>query len=78
MWIQLSDGDTFDLSEDEALDLYEALWQRSLERGAVSAAAKLRYALIWPGGTAMKVALDTFETVAVTAARDDESAPQEA
>ncbi|MFZ0341881.1 MAG: hypothetical protein WAL31_06060 [Gaiellaceae bacterium] len=74
MRIRLSEGETFDLSEDEAQDLYDALWQRTREHGAISAAAKLRNALTWPGGTATTVALDSFETVAVTAARENESA----
>jgi hypothetical protein len=73
MRIQLSDGEVFELSEDEAQDLYDALWQRAREHGAVSAATKLRNALTWPGGTATRVALDALETMAVTAAREDES-----
>ena len=72
MRIELGDGDLLELSDLEARTLYEALLQRARERGAASAARKLRPALAWSGGAGTKVALDQFETEAVQAVRGQE------
>jgi hypothetical protein len=71
MRIELSDGAMFDLSDQEARTLYETLLERARQRGAISAAGKLRPALAWSSGPGTKVALDQFETAAVQAVRKD-------
>jgi hypothetical protein len=70
MRIELSDGEMFELSDHEARTLYEKLLDRARQRGATSAARKLRPALAWPSGTGTTIALDQFETAAVKAIRD--------
>ena len=72
MRIELGDGEMLELSDSEARTLYEALLQRARQRGALSAARKLRPALAWSGGAGTKVALDQFETAAVQAIHEDE------
>ena len=72
MRIELGDGEVLALSDSEAQTLYEALLQRARERGAISAARKLRPALAWSGGAGTKVALDQFETAAVQAVHGQE------
>jgi hypothetical protein len=72
MRIELGDGEVLELSDSEARTLYEALLQRARQRGAISAARKLRPALAWSGGAGIKVALDQFETAAVQAVHEDE------
>ena len=72
MRLELSDGETLDISEQEARALYETLLERARQRGAISAAGKLRPALAWASGTGTRVALDHFETAAVQAVREDE------
>ena len=71
MRIELSDGELFELSDHEAWTLYETLLERARQRGAISAAGKLRPALTWSSGVGTKVALDQFETAAVQAVRED-------
>lgn len=71
MQIELSDGEIFELSDHEAWSLYETLLERARQRGAISAAKKLRPALAWSGGVGTKVALDQFETGAVQAVREN-------
>jgi hypothetical protein len=70
MRIELSDGEVLDLSDHEARTLYETLLERARQRGAISAAGKLRPALAWSSGAGTKVALDQFETRAVQAIRE--------
>jgi hypothetical protein len=72
MRIELSDGEMFELSEHEAWNLYEALLARAQvrQRGAGSAARKLRPALSWSSDDGTKVILDQFETAAVQAIRE--------
>jgi len=72
MRIELSDGEMFELSDHEAWTLYETLLERARQRGATSAARKLRPALAWSSEVGTKVALDQFETAAVQALREDE------
>src|ERR1700760_3618802 len=50
MRIELSDGEVLELSEREAHTLYETLLERARQRGAGSAARKLRPALTWSSG----------------------------
>jgi hypothetical protein len=71
MRIELSDGEMFELSDHEASMLYEALLERARQRGAMSAAGKLRPALVWSSGAGTTVVLDQFETAAVQAVRQD-------
>ncbi|MGZ4419356.1 MAG: hypothetical protein ACXVRV_14445 [Gaiellaceae bacterium] len=71
MRIELSDGEVLDLSDHEARTLYETLLERARQRGAISAAGKLRPALAWSSGAGTKVALDQFETGAVQSVRED-------
>jgi hypothetical protein len=71
MRIELSDGETFELSDHEAWLLYETLLERARQRGAISAARKLRPALSWSSGVGTKVARDQFETAAVQAIREN-------
>jgi hypothetical protein len=71
MQIELSDGEIFELSDHEAWSLYETLLERARQRGAISAAKKLRPALAWSSGVGTKVALDQFETGAVQAVREN-------
>jgi hypothetical protein len=71
MQLKLSDGGTLELSDHEARTLYETLLERARERGAISAARKLRPALAWSSGAGTTVALDQFETAAVEAACRD-------
>jgi hypothetical protein len=71
MRIELSDGEMLELSDQDARTLYEALLERARQRGAISAARKLRPALVWSSGTGTKVILDQFETAAVQSFRDD-------
>jgi hypothetical protein len=73
MRIELGDGEMLELSDREARTLYEELLQRVRQRGAISAARKLRPALAWSGGAGTKVALDQFETAAVQAVRTTSS-----
>lgn len=70
MRIELTDGETLELSDREAWTLYETLLERTRQRGAISAARKLRPALDWSSGAGTKVALDHFETEAVHAIRE--------
>ena len=70
MRIELNDGEMFELSEHEAWSLYEALLERARQRGATSAARKLRPALTWSSGVGTTVALDQFETAAVQTVRE--------
>ena len=72
MRIELGDGEMLELSDSEARTLYAALLQRARQRGAISAARKLRPALAWSGGAGTTVALDQFETAAVQAVHEDE------
>jgi hypothetical protein len=73
MRLELSDGEMLELSDPEARTLYETLLERARQRGAISAAHKLRPALAWSSGARTKVALDQFETAAVLqAVREDE------
>ncbi len=71
MRIELCDGEMLELADYEARTLYETLLERVRQRGAVSAARKLRPALAWSGGAGTKVALDQFESAAVQAVRED-------
>jgi hypothetical protein len=71
MRIVLSDGEMFELSDHEARTVYETLLERARQRGATSAARKLRPALAWSSGAGTTVALDGFETAAVQAVRAD-------
>lgn len=70
MRIELSDGEIFELSDNEAWALYETLLEHARQRGATSAAKKLRPALAWSSGVETKVALDYFETGAVKTIRE--------
>ena len=72
MRLELSDGETFELSEHEAWALYETLLERVRQRGAISAARKLRPALAWSSGAETSVAFDQFETEAVQTVREDD------
>jgi len=71
MRIELSDGETFALSDHEAWSLYETLLERVRQRGAISAAKKLRPALAWASSVETRVAFDQFETAAVQSAREN-------
>jgi hypothetical protein len=71
MRIELSDGEMLEMSDREAKTLYAALLERVRQRGAISAASKLRPALTWSSGAGTKVAFDHFETEAVQAVRAD-------
>jgi hypothetical protein len=71
MRIELSDGEMLELPDQDARTLYEALLERARQRGAISAARKLRPALLWSSGTGTKVTLDQFETAAVQSVRDE-------
>ena len=72
MRIELSDGEMLELSDGEARTLHEALLARARQRGASSAARKLRPALAWSSGVGTKVALDQLETSAVRAVHEEE------
>lgn len=69
MRLELSDGEMLDLSDHEARTLYGTLLERARarQRGAISAARKLRPAIAWPSEAGATVALDQFETEAVHA-----------
>ena len=71
MRIELCDGEMLELADYEARMLYETLLERARQRGAISAAAKLRSAIAWSSGARTKVAFDHFETEAVQAVRED-------
>ena len=71
MRIELSDGEILEIPDREARTLYATLLERARQRGAVSAARKLRPALTWSSGGGTKVALNEFETQAVNTARKD-------
>jgi hypothetical protein len=70
MRIELNDGEMFELSDHEAWTLYEKLLDHARQRGATSAARKLRPALAWSSGARTTVALDQFESAAVQAIRE--------
>jgi hypothetical protein len=70
MRIELNDGEMFELSDHEAWTLYEKLLDQARQRGATSAARKLRPALAWSSGAGTTVALNQFESAAVQAIRD--------
>ena len=73
MRLELSDGGMLELSDPEVRTLYETLLERARQRGAVSAAGKLRPALAWSSGAGTRVAFDQFETAAVLqAVRENE------
>lgn len=72
MRIELIDGELLELSDQEARTLYATLLERARQRGATSAAGKLRPALAWSSGSGTKVALDQFETTAVRAVQGEE------
>ena len=72
MRIELSDGEMFELSDQEARTLYETLLERARQRGASAAARKLRPALAWSSESGTTIFLDQFETAAVQAAREDD------
>ena len=73
MRIELTDGEMLELSDREAQTLYETLLERARQRGASSAAGKLRPALAWSSEAGTTVAFDQFETAAVLqAVREDE------
>jgi hypothetical protein len=71
MRIELSDGEILEIRDQEVRALYATLLERTRQRGAVSAASKLRPALTWSSGAGTKVELDQFETEAVNAVRND-------
>jgi hypothetical protein len=71
MRIELSDGEILEIPDQEVRALYATLLERTRQRGAVSAASKLRPALTWSSGAGTKVELDQFETEAVNAVRND-------
>jgi hypothetical protein len=72
MRIELSDGGMLERSDHEAQTPYETLLERARQRGAISAAGKLRPALAWSSGIRTKVAFDHFEIEAVQAVREDD------
>ena len=72
MRIELTDGETLDLTDNEARDLYQALLERARQYGAISAAGKLRTAVAWSSASGAKVALNRSETAAVIAVRSGE------
>lgn len=72
MRLELSDGEMFELSDHEAWTLYETLLEHARQRGAISAARKLRPALAWSSEFGTTVALNQFESAAVQSARDDD------
>jgi hypothetical protein len=72
MRIELADGETLELGEREAEELYEVLLEQARQFGASSAAGKLRRALTWSSGHETRVALTRGETAAVLAARNDD------
>jgi hypothetical protein len=72
MRLELSDGERLELSDHEARTMYETLLERARERGAISAARKLRLALAWSSGAGTRVAFDQLETGAVQAVREDD------
>lgn len=73
MRIELSDGEILEIPDRDVRTLYATLLERARQRGAVSAASKLRPALSWPSKGGTRVALDQFETEAVNAIRNDKS-----
>jgi hypothetical protein len=72
MRLELSDGEILELSERDAMALYETLLERARQGGASSAAGKLRSALAWSSGAETKISLSRFETAAVQPVREDE------
>jgi hypothetical protein len=70
MRLELSDGEILEVSDHEARSLYASLLARARQRGAISAAAKLRPAMTWSSEAGTKVAFDQFESAAVQAVRD--------
>lgn len=75
MRIELIDGELLELSNQEARSLFETLLAHARQRGAASAAGKLRPALAWSSGDGTKVALDQFETMAVRAVQEEQRRP---
>jgi hypothetical protein len=74
MRVLFDDGTVTELSEEEAVALYDKLWALASTRGAVSAAGKLRHALLEP--TAMRrLALDAHEATALSLARSKRGEP---
>lgn len=65
MRLELNDGELLDLAENEARTLYETLLERARQRGARSAASKLRPVLAWPSEIGTTIVFDQFETKAV-------------
>ena len=59
------------VSDHEAWTLYETLLERARQRGATSAARKLRPALAWSSAEGITVALDQFESAAVQSVREE-------
>jgi hypothetical protein len=72
MRLELSDGEMLELSDDDVRSLYDTLLARARQRGASSAATKLRHALAWPSEAGTTVALDRFETAVVQTVREHE------
>ena len=61
------DGTVTELSEEEAVALYDELWTLVSTRGAVSAAGKLRHALLEPAAM-RRLMLDRHESSAFAVA----------
>lgn len=68
MRVLFDDGTVTDLTESEALALYNGLWALAPKRGAISAAGKLRHAMHEPTAV-RRLVLDAHETSAFTQAR---------
>jgi hypothetical protein len=74
MRVLFDDGTVTELSEEEAVALYDELWGLVSTRGAVSAAGKLRHALLEPMAV-RRLVLDGHETSAFTLARSKRVRP---
>jgi hypothetical protein len=73
MRVRLNSG-SVEISQDEALKVYEQLWQVAFaQRGALSAAGKLKYALAHPLAPSYDVMLDEHESAAFDAARAEDT-----
>lgn len=74
MRVLFDDGTVTELSEEEAVALYDELWGLASTRGAVSAAGKLRHALLEPLAL-RRLVLDVHEASAFTLARSKRVRP---
>ena len=68
--MNLESGAVVEIADAEAAQLYDQLWLLVPQRGAVTAAVKIKHALAYRAVGSPRVDLDHFESNAFSAARE--------